>query len=149
MMAKRIHYFYAQNWPMKIWFGLSLSLCVVIVLGASDLTVAKLGDWHAFSRLAVIVALALLIGFGIAFVFSWLILSPLYRDRLQKNGGPYQIGDLVEILHGPHRGKVVRVYSLGQGYSVSVELGDKEKESGKDIFAGTRLLLKNRHSENT
>ncbi len=51
------------------------------------------------------------------------------------NGGPYQAGDNVYILVGPHRGRVVTIYEVwntrGQ---VRVDLGEQAKREVKDVF---------------
>lgn len=140
MKATRIHYFYAGDWPVKIWFGFVLLFSVVLAVRASHPTMAALADWRVLLWLVAAVVLALLLGFFVAVMCGWLILGPLYYARLQMNGGPFKVGDHVEILYGPHRGRVVRVYSLWQGYGVRVELGEKEKETFKDVFGATKLL---------
>ncbi len=146
MRPTRIHYFYAQNWPLKLWFCFAILLTTIIVLTLSDLTITALQNWRAVARLFAILVLGPLIGFFVGLLFSSLIVSPLYFSQLEKNGGPFQIGDQVEILVKPHRGRIVRVYALGQGYSVRVELGAAEREKFKDFFSGTALLLKTRNS---
>lgn len=113
---------------------------VVVTVRFSDPTLAALRDWHLLLSLLGVIALSLLLGFFVAFLLGWIILGPLYYNRMLENGGPYQIGDTVQILAGPHRGRVVRVYSLARGDSVRVELGEQEKENFKDIFAATEVL---------
>lgn len=148
MKATRIHYFYAQDWPIKIWFGFVLLFCVVLAVRASHPTMAAMADWRVLLWLVATVVLALLLGFFMAILCGWLILGPLYYARLLKNGGPFKVGDHVEILYGPHRGRVVRVYSLWQGDGVRVKLSEQEKETFKDVFGGTKLL-KARGAEST
>lgn len=140
MKATRIHYFYAQDWPTKIWFGAVMLLCVMVAVRAADPTVAALNDWWMALWLLVIIAISLLIGFFSALVLGWFILGPLYYDRMLKNGGPFKVGDLVQILAGHHRGRVVRVYSLWKGDAVRVVLGEKEEEAFGDVFSPTELL---------
>ncbi|HEY4760490.1 MAG TPA: KOW motif-containing protein, partial [Thermoguttaceae bacterium] len=75
-----------------------------------------------------------------ALLCGWFILSPIYYDRGLKNGAPFREGDMVRILVGPHRDRIVKVYAMWQGNTVRVELGDKEKREFKDIFSPAQLL---------
>jgi len=86
------------------------------------------------------VVIALPIGFLLAIFPGWFIIGPLYAVRGQINGGPFKVGDTVQILAGPYKGRVTRVYSTWQGNSLRVELGEKEKEDYKDIFSPGELL---------
>jgi hypothetical protein len=140
MKATRIHYFYAQEWPTKIWFGSFLLLSVGLVILVCNPSTESLADWKIFLWFAAAVVLSLPLGYCAALLLGFFILGPLYYDRSQKNGGPFKIGDRVQILSGSHRGRVVRVRALWQGDRVRVDLGEKEKETFEDVFASTQLL---------
>lgn len=61
---------------------------------------------------------------------------PFYWLVTKRNGAPFHSGDLVRILRGPHRGKVVPVYEVWtERDQVRVELGDKEKDEMTDVFS--------------
>lgn len=70
----------------------------------------------------------------LAFLTSPLWL-PFYKLAAKMHGAPYQSGDWVRILRGPHRNRVVRVYEVwSERNEVRVELGEKEREDVKDVF---------------
>jgi len=142
--AKWIHFFYAEDWPVKLWFILVVSLTVFITFSTSNLIDTAFNNWQSVLRLGAIFFLAAIVGILIAFLLSWLLITPFYSNRIKENGGPFQVGDVVEILVKPHRGRIVSVYSLAQGYSVRLDLGQKAKADFSDIFAGTKLLLRAR-----
>ena len=48
---------------------------------------------------------------------------------------------MVQILSGPHKGRIARIYSTWQRGTVRVELGEEEKEKFKDIFGPAQLLM--------
>jgi len=80
------------------------------------------------------------IGLLLALFPGWLYIAPLLFERDRINGGPFKVGDTVQILAGPYKGRVGRVYSTWQGESLRVELGEKAKEDCKDIFSWGQLL---------
>jgi hypothetical protein len=99
-----------------------------------------LAAWWDLVRFVWCVVLALLLGLLLAMFPGCFVIGPLFYDRELKNGGPFKVGDTVQILSAPHRGRVSRIYSTWQGNALRVELGTKEKEEFKDIFAPAQLL---------
>ena len=71
---------------------------------------------------------------------GWFVIGPLYYSREMKNDGPFKIGDTVQILCGPHKGRVSRVYSTWQRNALRVELSATEKDKFKDILSPAQLL---------
>ena len=138
-----MQYFYAKNWPMKIWFTVIPSLFLIFALYFCEPTTALFNDWRNLMHFIFIILITLLLGFFSSFLFGWFVLGPLYYNRGLKNGGPFQEGDVVKIITGPYRDKVVNVYSSWQGDSVRVMLGQSEKEKFQDIFSSTQLIRVN------
>jgi hypothetical protein len=95
-----------------------------------------LRDWKIILRLTLAIGLALLVGELLAAV----VVCFLYDARGCINGGPFQPGDRVRILAGPHRDRVTRVYVWWMCGSLRVELGEEEKASNRDIFTACQLL---------
>lgn len=140
MKPTRAQLFFASAWPARIWFT-TIPLLPAVAVG-----VTCAGFLHPFSalwdfvRFAWFVLLALLLGFFLAMFPGWFVIGPLYYSREKKNGGPFKTGDTVQILGGPHKGRISRVYSTWQGNTLRVELSATEKEEFKDIFAPAQLL---------
>lgn len=79
---------------------------------------------------------AALIGLIVAAFFGvGVVLVPLWRWRMSKNGAPFQVGDQVMILAGPHRDRIVRIYDVWPTRGeVRVELGQDERNAVTDVF---------------
>ena len=140
MKPTRAQYFFASNWPPRIWFGaisLTTAGCVAWMC-ASFLD--PLADWRDFALFALYTGVGLLLGFFLAAFPGWFILGPLYYDRELRNGGPFKVGDTVMILSLPHRGRVARVYSTWQGDNVRVDIGEESAKRFEDIFSPVQLL---------
>jgi hypothetical protein len=87
----------------------------------------------AFSFWSVVAILAAL---PLGAVLGMLVLGPLIRIFVNSlNGAPFQVGDSVQILIGPYRDRVVRVYEIWPSRGqVRVELGEQAEKSVKDVF---------------
>jgi hypothetical protein len=85
-------------------------------------------------------ALAPVIGFFVAFIFASIVFPLVVYICECMNGGPFKVGDTVQILTGPYRGRVTRIYSTWQGCTFRVQLGLEEQKTYKDIFCSDQLL---------
>ena len=132
--------FYAQKWPMKIWFIAVPILWVILDLRACEPTTATLTDLPSMLWLVVVALLSLVWGFFVAAIIALTFFVPVYEARALKNGGPFKSGDLVQILVGPHCGKVARVCSETRAEDLRVELGKEAAARREDIFSPTALL---------
>ena len=96
-----MQYFFARDWPLKIWLTVFPLLCGAAVVRACEPTPTLLREWRAILWLVGAVLLALPIGWFSAILVGVLVLGPLYYDRGLKNGAPFCPGDRVRILIGP------------------------------------------------
>lgn len=132
--------FFASAWPGRIWFtAIPLLVAVPVVVTCAGLLHPFSALWN-FVQFAWFVLLGLILGFFLALFPGWFVIGPLYYIREVMNGGPFKIGDTVQILCGPHKGRISRVYSTWQGNTLRVELSASEKEKCKDIFSPAQLL---------
>ena len=144
MKPTKTQYFFASAWPGRIWFT---SIPLLFAFGVGRICAGfldPLAGWWDFIRFTWYVILGALLGFFLAMFPGWFVIGPLCYDRERKNGGPFKIGDTVQILSGPHRGRISRVYSAWQGNTLRVELGASEKEEFRDIFSPDQLLREQR-----
>ena len=119
----------------------------VVVAGVVGGAVSMIGPLqYAFSSvwavgcLLAVVALSFLLGYYVAIPALWIFWGPVLMDQGDRNGGPFQPGDQVQILSGPHRGAVTRVYDCAQYERVRVELGKEAEENYTNVFAAYELL---------
>ncbi len=135
MKPTRLHYFYAYKWPVWICIVVVPLLCVALVA-------RELGPPPAFFPLEsdarsylLLLACAWLLGWASCALLGPFVLGPIYFHRAQLNGAPFQMGDSVEILVGPNRGRVVRVLEPLDGRGMAkVDLGEPANAKRKSIF---------------
>lgn len=110
---------------------------VLLYLQGAPLPTLHGGSWG----LAIIVGLSSgALGWMLSFPVGWLVLGPIFHSQGIHNGGPFQPGDRVLILGGPHKGQSALVYGTWQHEQVRVDLGPEAKASYKDVFAPHELL---------
>ncbi len=89
---------------------------------------------------AAVAALSFLSGWFASLIPAWFLFGPLLYSQGIENGGPFAPGDTVRILAGKHRGKVARVYEIGQHETVRVDLGDIERKQYSVYFAAYEFV---------
>lgn len=147
MEPSRIHYLFAEEWPALIWLG---SGCVIGMVRAAVLcqpTPGLLGDgWGVLAFLAALI-LGFLVGYLGAVLLGMVVLGFLYCDRGVRNGEPFRKGDVVRILVGPHRDRIVRVLDAfniadyAGAHRIRVELGEDVGQEDEDLFRSYQVLL--------
>lgn len=94
------------------------------------------------------VVVAGLVGWLMSFLPMWLLLGPVVYHQSLLNGGPFAPGDVVMILAGPHRGRISRVYGIGQHGALKVEIGEEDRRQYMDSFPAYQLLRVTQKQEN-
>ncbi|MFP4052741.1 MAG: KOW motif-containing protein [Phycisphaerae bacterium] len=136
----RTQRFFASDWPRKAWLVLLPSACVVAVLFLLPPQSDALLNWRFVLWLVLSVLAAAAAGFCAAILLGWILLGPVYAERERANGGPFEPGDRVQILAGPHRDKIVHVREKWQGNQVRVDLGERDDERFTEVFSPWQLL---------
>ena len=146
MKASKLQYFFAGDWPSKIWLcGVPL-ICAIVTFISLHPTSAYFGNWTGALIFAGIMCLALILGYFVSILSGIFLLGPLYYNRSLKNGEPFHEGDVVQILVGPHRDQIAKVYkawdiaSWAGAHRVQVDLGENEKSKGRDIFKSYQIF---------
>jgi len=137
-----LQYFFAHNWPMKIYFGTASTFGLFIGVGVCKSNWSELNHWYDIIFVCVlpIIVSPVLFFFLSIFPCGYFVLAPLYYLGAKLNGAPFQIGDRVRILIGPHRNQIVKIYAVWtERNQVRVELGDLPKEKVKDVFSFTQV----------
>jgi hypothetical protein len=143
MKAQRVHYFFAQEWPIKIWMTSFSS--VFGFWAASGLWPLLVSPTKWMDPLVFLgcVLLAALLGYFVSILVGWPVIGIMYYDRSLKNGEPFHKGDLVQILVGPHRDCVVPVIeaydyaSFAGAHRICVDLGPDVKDN---VFRSTQIV---------
>ena len=135
--------FFAWWWPMQIWFGLFPLFGFFLAIAVCRPTFSMFRDWQYVLLFVLAIIVAPVLFFLLGVLISFPIIGSIFYARELANGGPFKVGDTVYIIAGKHKGKVTKVYSQWQGSSVRLEIGEKEKETFKDIFGSVCLLRVN------
>jgi len=136
MKPSRAQYFFARRWLFNAWLIAVPLLCMIVAVRAAGTSSATLAQWPTLLRLCGLVLLASLLGYFLALLLGSFVFGPVYYARGQRNGAPFRNGDLVHILVGPHRDRVVRVYEVWASRDqVRVDLGELERKDVVDVFS--------------
>ncbi len=112
-------------WPIQL-FGLAVIVDLSFAVQAPDLK-------QMFGMI--------LPGAAIGFFASWFVFKLLWHIRIWINGGPFKEGDIVQVIGGPHAGKIAAVYEEWPSRSqVRVDLGEAEWKNVKDVFYNVQLV---------
>jgi len=150
----RLQIFFARWWLSGIWF-VNVIVWPVIFMGGAIWGIPPLSviapDWGTAGGCAIAIVFALTFGFFfgvLCFMDVYSRSSPIYDICVRINGGPFKVGDTVQILTGPHRGRVTQIYSPWRESAFRVRLGPEEEKECKDIFSSMGLL-RNENTEPT
>ena len=135
MTPTRWHYFFAQKWPFWLWIILVPLLSAALMasfLGTPPADLAEFGP--DAKRYIFLVGMGLLLGYFAGGLLGYFVLGPVYHYRAELNGAPFRTGDIVQILVGRNRGRIVRVTEVTEGRGVlKVDLGESNPK-GKPIY---------------
>lgn len=71
---------------------------------------------------------------------SWILLKLLWHLRTWINGGPFRKGDLVQVIAGPHAGRIAAVYEEWPSRNqVRIDLDEESWKAVKDVFSYIQL----------
>src|SRR5207253_4613352 len=96
--------------------------------------ISLLRDWH-FLPLILLCSITVFLGMLRATSF---VPNRINDWGAKLNGAPFHVGDRVCILVGPHRGRVVQVYSV-ERRQIRVQLGEQAKKDSTDAFLFTKV----------
>ena len=119
--------FFARDavWPIG-FLGTAVTVDLAFTVQASDLK-KMLG--------------LVFVGAVIGLVVSWILFKVLWRVRVWLNRGPFHTGDLVQVIAGPHAGKIAAVYEEWPSRKqVRIDLGEIESTEVKDVYSYVQLL---------
>lgn len=141
MQPTRIQYFFAADGPLKFAWALGVGLLLGGTIVACEPAAAISADpWNAVPFLAALV-LAVLLGLLGSTLLAGPLLGPLYWAQGLRNGAPYEPGDIVQILVGPHRGTVTGVWDVWPSRNqIRLDLGAAAREQVLDVFCYTEVV---------
>jgi hypothetical protein len=113
----RWHYFFAHNWPGRLWITLVPLLCVVLMAWALGPAPPELSRFGPDAN--------------------------RYLMLLEVNGGPFQPGDRVRILVGRYRGHIATVIEVWEWRGdLRVDLGARATSKRPTAVFGLPQVIK-------
>jgi len=140
-----IHYFIANEWPSKV---LVVAFPAGVVIWVGQLCwplIRHPTSWIDPFQFIGCCLLAALFGYFACIPFGWVLLGPMYYSRSLRNGEPFQHGDMVQILVGPFRDRIVRVlnsFDIAEwagAHRIRVDLGTETK-GDENVFQSIQIL---------
>ena len=118
-----IRRFLVKDWLWKIAFVI-IAVSLTLIFVAIDI-LSNMQFW-----------IILILAATMSVFFTYIILRVLWFLFVRINGGPFKIGDTVQILSGPYRNKITMVYEVWKERSeVRLNLNDKAKNKYEDVFS--------------
>src|SRR5688572_9012020 len=102
---------FASKWLVWSWCLAGALICPALALAAAEVGWEVFNDWRTAVWTVLISVSAAALGFMLAILAGWIFLAPIFHARAKANGAPFKEGDIVQVITGPHRGTVARVYS--------------------------------------
>ena len=112
----------------------------VASLVSVGLTVSLLTQPWALACSAALIAAASILGFYAGVFLHIPFIVPLCRAQGLANGGPFKIGDTVQVIAGEHAGTVTQVYGKGQFDANRIDLGEGVHDNFTDLFEDHQLF---------
>ena len=139
--ASIINYAFARDWPAKAYFGAWVILGIVTVVLVCEPSPEMFKDWRFGVFFIVSLLVAPLFFAALSLISAPGVIFPLYCLGRWLAGGPFQVGDRVRILIGPHRERVVEVYEVWESRcEVRVRLDAKAEKEVRDVFSFTQVF---------
>jgi hypothetical protein len=148
MKPTRLQYFFASGVPLFAVF-VSVSLgAVVLAFVILEPPVELLTSWRYLLLLLIVGIVSLVVGVLLASVFLFMLFCPYVALCGYLNGAPFQKGDYIRVLTGPHRDRVARVCEVDRSYqSVRVELGEGNARPQEVVFSYDLICIDRRGDE--
>ncbi len=136
----RMQVFWAKGRHWAVWFLFAPIIFACAQLHRYEVTWDMLLHWPAAFWAVSVAVVGWFAGLFVSLVVGWMLVGSLEHGRVIANGGPFKVGDLVQVITGPHAGRIGRVYAQGAYETLHVDLGPEAKEKHEDCFGGIKLI---------
>jgi hypothetical protein len=140
MTPTRRQVFWARRRPWALWFLVVPVLVALVVLSEHGISARMLARWPDCVWAVATAVIGWILGVLLAMITGWVVVGSAQHAQVIANGGPFLVGDTVQIVTGRFAGRVGRVYATGAYEMVYVDVGTEAKERHEDVFAQVSLL---------
>ena len=140
MKISPLQYFFAENWLLKIWIAVFITVGIIILYTNYCEVYAVDVSISAHLSFTVLLVLVTIISYLISLVVGSAILPPVFRYIEKINGSPFKNGDRVEILKGKRRGQIATIYDVwSERYQAGLDIGVEAKDDLADVYCFTEF----------
>ena len=135
--------FLASGLPSRLLILATMLAGALIGLAAlvfAGLTLPLLAQPWTLVCVVALIAASSILGFYVGLVLKVVFIFPLHALQGESNGGPFAIGDTVQVIAGEHAGKVTRVYEKGRYGANRIDIGNGPRDDYNDFFADHQLF---------
>jgi|GEM_PF-1736586 len=137
--------FFAGPWPGRIWLGgWSIGLPVALLCSAdirwSRVRWSQIDVWPDIAYFILVSLILAVVGFLCGLVAGSFVFPIILYVRTRMNGGPFNPGDRVYIIHGPHAGTISTVTDQWEHGRLRVDLGPQALKDYTDGFYSYEVL---------
>jgi hypothetical protein len=140
MKSTRFRDILVGDWPWVLYGSLSSILGVVTVIWATEPARDAFSNWTFWLCFGVAMLIAPVFIFFCGLPLGFIIFGPLFYLADKIAGAPFQVGDRVRILVGPHRDRIVEVYDVWQSRrQIRVWLDSEAEKNVTDVFGNSQV----------
>ena len=140
MAPTRLQYIVAKDLPGRILSLLAVIAGVAVAIIAGKPSRQAFADWNYCLLFFLSVLIAPVLFFMLSVPLDLILFGSIYAKVERLNGAPFQVGERVRILRGPHRDRVARIYATWDSRrQVRVDLGIDSNLAVTDVFSYTQV----------
>jgi hypothetical protein len=115
------------------WLAFLLIISFFAIAVTVGMVIASNAKKHTDSWL-----ISILVGAAFGFFCAWLLYFPIAQFYIRViQGGPFHVGDRVEITNGPHKGKTGTILMIDKVQDIfKIDIGVQSKEWNDNYFSG-------------
>jgi hypothetical protein len=147
MKPGRLHYFFAREWPEGLTCLVVFTLLVPWFVAGMHIHPAEWGNRTNVVWILIQIPIVLTLAVFAAVFIALCVWVPIHERRASINGAPFRCGDRDRILVGKYRDRVVLVRGPGLGKTLSLELGETNKEPNRFWYFPHQLWRENEPAE--
>lgn len=129
MFSLRDRFIASDIW-MRGWLLASLVLAVAFLLADVEFSPTALRSPRFVAPMLFALPATLLLSLALSPIVASAVFGGVVDRQIQRNGGPFTVGDRVVIIPGRNSGRIATVTSWGQCRSLRITIDGEEAERG-------------------